>query len=456
MVLLRDNKLDAKQLVHVGDAIQADFLIPKRLGIRSVLIEKNIVRTKFIETKTSNLSLNILESFINNSVETNDPYEHFGYEVLGPILYSFTSWLRDQVKKDKIQKLVFFARDAKIIMKTYEKRFGKDVASCYLRISRKAALNAMLDDAKSLDDILVRYKVIRENTTTIRELLKILDLKTKIDVQFSGKVISELNQSERRELFQSISDDLNRNTNEQKSFLLRYLMQNKIEGKVGFVDVGWNGSTQYCLEKILNDSFMGYYYGVNKDKKYEIYEKTKRKGFLFGDQKYDKNQALIWMNSGIFELMFLAPEGTTESYADKNGVVRPILGECEYSKRNLVIVKKIQNGALEFVEDAMNSSIKEYLDAMTSEVGFDNFKNFSIYPKQEYIDLFKNLEFMNFESGKLLDNRSLRYYVSHPKKFYRNLMDNHCRIWFLKEVFKIDLPYFTILEIAYKKLKKIS
>lgn len=452
-ILLNDNNLNADQLIHVGDAIGADYMIPKKYNIKSILIKKNIKRAEFIGNINNNIYVNILESFLNNHIDTNDIYEHFGYEVLGPILYSFTSWLHNKIGEDKIENLIFFARDAKIILESYQKRFGSERPLRYLRISRKAAMNAMLSEVKNLDEIFEIYKVIRKDTTTVKELLEILGLCIKLDKHILKRKISDLNMYEKKELFDNISNDLAKQSKEQRKILLKYLNQNQIYDRAGLIDVGWNASTQYCIEQIMGKSFNGYYYGVNKDKKYHLYESLKREGFLFDDKRYDKNQALIWMNSGLFELMFLTPEGTTNSYKNVDGEAVPILAKCEYSTSNLSIINKIQSGAMKFIDDVEISTIKDFFMALPSDIGFYNFREFSLRPKRNYIRLFEDMNFQNFKNDKLINNKSFFYYAVHPRGFYRDLMNNHCKVWFMRKVFKLKFPYFTILELLYRKLK---
>ena len=86
--LIQENNLYNKSIIHIGDSIKGDFLSPRKYNIHSLLIKPQ-------KCKKNNNSLddNILSSFIQNrKPKYLNEYQNFGYEVFGPILYSFTNF----------------------------------------------------------------------------------------------------------------------------------------------------------------------------------------------------------------------------------------------------------------------------------------------------------------------------------------------------------------------------
>ena len=67
--------------------------------------------------------------------------------------------------------------------------------------------------------------------------------------------------------------------------------------------------------------------------------------------------------------------------------------------------------------------------------------------------MFKNIEFQNVYTKKLIEHNSFLYYVFHPYKFYKDFRDTTCKIMFMKDVFKIPLPYYKILKKLYIKTR---
>ena len=153
-LLLESEKIPNKKLVHIGDNIRSDYLIPKKLKIKSLLIRKNLKKSLF--DSSMNFDYSILSSFINNNIDSHlDKYSKFGYEILGPILYSFTTYINNKVKNDKIDKIYFLARDAKLIMEVYNSRFKDEIPYYYIHVSRKAIVYANLENLINFDDLYI-------------------------------------------------------------------------------------------------------------------------------------------------------------------------------------------------------------------------------------------------------------------------------------------------------------
>ncbi len=447
--ILKENNIPNNKLIHVGDSFIGDYLIPQKNKINSLLIKRD-VNNLYFKSNNDSLDYNILSSFMNNNIHTKDPYEHFGYEILGPILYSFTSFIHKKVEEDRIQKLYFLARDAKIIMDVYKERYKEDIPIYYLNVSRKSVLNASLENLNNFEDILNKYKSILKETSKVKDLLNVLNLKNKYEFDLN-KLIMNLTDEEKKEIFNKIKDELVKENKIQNEYLQEYLKQNDMNGNVGIVDIGWNATTQYYLKNLTQANMHGYYYGINKDNKYKEYN-IKREGYLFNNNLFDENQVIIYLNGGLFEIMFLAPEGTTIGYKKENNKIIPVLGKEDYKESNIKIVKKIQNMAFKFVEDIQKNFI---LENLTKETYFENFKYLTANPTIRDIKLFKNIEFQNFDKRNLIDNKNLLYYLIHPKIFYKDFMNSYVKTMFMKNIFKIKLPYYKLLKKLYIKNKSL-
>ena len=90
--ILEENNINSAEMLHIGDALKGDYLVPKRLGINTILLKKNQVNNYMqFNYKDLNdeekLSYSIVTSFINNNIQNySDEYSKFGYTVVGPIL----------------------------------------------------------------------------------------------------------------------------------------------------------------------------------------------------------------------------------------------------------------------------------------------------------------------------------------------------------------------------------
>ena len=75
----------------------------------------------------------------SNYNEKDSVFFSFGYETFGIILYGFCKWLRDDLKKNKIKRIIFFSRDGYIIREAFNLIEGSDeFQTDYMYVSRRS------------------------------------------------------------------------------------------------------------------------------------------------------------------------------------------------------------------------------------------------------------------------------------------------------------------------------
>ncbi len=458
-LVAKENNLSYETILHLGDTFMTDFLPPKKIGMNSILVDRYTCNTLFELYNSVDLNYNVLSSFINNHIcqYKMDVYEKFGYEVFGPILLSFVRWVHTQVIENKIQKIFFLARDAKIIMDVYKKQYQEELPIFYLKVSRKSVLMANIVNIRTLDELLEKFQMMLKNTSNVKDLFSSVNLKYesyKKELEkysiFDNVLIMNLSKTQQNNLFNIIKDDLYENCKLQNNYLKKYLQQVNFTGNIALIDIGWNGTIQYYLQKFCDTStkIFGYYYGVNNDNRYKNYDTLNRSGYLFSSQLDLDNQRTIQVSLGLFEMLFLATEGSTLGYKEVNHKIVPVCAEVDYSEKNILTIQKLQSAAKLFVDDAFTS---EFLFLEDCNIAFQNYKNFIQKPTLKNVKLFKNIEFLNAGKYKLIHNKSLFYYVLHPKIFYVDLKNSDCKIMFMKSVFKLKFPYYKFLKAIYEK-----
>ncbi len=444
-----------KKMLHIGDSFKADFIKPRIYGIHSVLIKKHKNYTSFCNIKSKDVSYNVLYRYINNNISKYElsNYEKFGYEILGPILYSFVNWVHNEVKEQEINNIYFLARDAGIIMNAYKILYCNSSNIYYLNISRKAVLNASLDNVSSFDDIFNYYeKMMLKKTSTVNDFFYALEIPN-IDYKNIGeKLLMNLMSSEKEQIFNSVKQELISRSEKQRKYLITYLKQNDFLGKVALIDIGWNGTIQNYIEKLKlkNTDIIGLYYGVMD---WNCYKSITKKGFLFDKNYGEDMKRIIQMSLGFFELLFLSTEGSTVCYEEKDGIIVPVLNDKDSVENVEKNIKGMQNMALQFIKDIQNSNSEKYICQLPSTIFFENYTHFIKTLSLKKVALFSDFEFRNATKNKLISNKSIIYYVFHPKRFYIDFSNSTCKIMFLKSVFKVKLPYFTILNKLYESNK---
>jgi HAD superfamily hydrolase (TIGR01549 family) len=139
-----------EQIIHIGDNEWADYKVPKKLGIKAVRIEKvideylaaNPHAKKLSENADVGLSVALGLAAERWAVGKSDYWENFGYEIAGPIIYAFAKFIETQAKKQKLDHLLFVARDCYALQKVFD-LLGTGIQSHYIYAPR--ILGILLD-----------------------------------------------------------------------------------------------------------------------------------------------------------------------------------------------------------------------------------------------------------------------------------------------------------------------
>ena len=174
-MILRENSYSPGKIVHIGDALMADYIRPKLSGIRSVHIPREVNHTLYCrKSKTGELDSDSLYSFINNTVsESGDRLFRIGYETLGPLLYGFCVWLHEYKLRLGIDKFLFLSRDGQIMRAAYKILYPKEDTE-YVYASRRSLLVPILRHCKDIKAMLDRLSIYRY--TSVRTMLDLLGL----------------------------------------------------------------------------------------------------------------------------------------------------------------------------------------------------------------------------------------------------------------------------------------
>lgn len=471
--VLKDLNIKPKEIIHIGDAKKSDFLIPRLKGMNSIRIPYHIDQLNYYNpealTAEQLFAYNNVSRFINNNINLKESmYHNVGYEVFGVLLYAFSKWLMEDLKKENISKVFFFSRDGLILKKAFEMvDTAKEFNSTYFYVSRRSLTVPLLWLYHELDNLHENITITRYFSvdTFLRRLglepqsyvdiiegegLSLDTLLNKDTFQKDSKVIA---------LYSKLKEDVISNSKKEFELLVQYLKENGFEGDIAIVDIGWRGSMQKAIKKVaeaagIKVNIQGYYMGLDKE-----IEGQKGKGFIHNYDTADDLKVRLAAFFGLFETFFLASHGSVEKYQLVDNKVEAVLMKSEYDdeKGNPSIysnyVKEIHEGALKFIENYRN---QRYLNILPidSETAFRNMFTLGTSPKLSDIHKFKEFPFMDTEYSKLVNAKSAIYYLFHPKKFIQDYFKSVWKIGFLKDVFKINIPYFKVYNLLKKIVKK--
>jgi predicted HAD superfamily hydrolase len=388
--VLEKHNLKPDRFVMVGDNERSDLQIPLDKGattihfLRPVELARGLPRfSHLIESHEQrgdvdaeitlglvvnrNFSQIQFPNFNPDSLVEVNPF-NWGYSLLGPLLTSFSQYLIRKAKEDKIKRLYFLSREGKTIKTGFDcwsKGVEKAPSSDYLVISRRAAGLAAVS---SFDDILKIAKTTYFPNTIEKFIY------TRYGLQFTDDRWREIEKTTNMErttiisvqngkidtltpLLKIIQTDIFEKVQQELQGLLLYLDKKglNIDNNQAVVDIGYGGSAQSYINKLISQKIHGYYMLTNEKASqvadtYGVF----LRGCYHENIKPSSNAPIISRLSFDLEKLLSTNEPQVEYYEVDNsgnveGQFRALLPEeltCTYIRNQLI------EGALAFIKDA--------------------------------------------------------------------------------------------------------
>ena len=156
----------------------------------------------------------------------------------------------------------------------------------------------------------------------------------------------------------------------------------------------------------------------------------------------------------MLEKIFTANHGSTIKYQKEKNEIVPVLSSDSTENENKIF-SEIQDGAIDFIQDVLEYKTIYNIELNELEA-INGLFRLTLYPTNKDIKLFKSINYKDDVNSKLIIDKSFAYYLFHLKNFYydfsnyRDINDIFLSGWkigFLKNVFKIKLPYFKIYNL---------
>jgi FMN phosphatase YigB (HAD superfamily) len=345
--------LDALQvapgaMVHVGDNAVADYTAPSRLGIHSVHLRQFGPETEqrlrleagvssIIEPASRTIRPVLQPHRAALSLRTNDdPAFALGYDVLGPIMYNFASWIRAEAeameaKVGKPVKLAFLLRDGHLPGEAFKALFP-DWADrvAMVEISRFTAQAAAFTNAAAVNDYLVPRlgeddrAVFRVKVKDICTTQMLFDEAERVAL---GRNVEALDYLKAVMLPSNLRKILSRSAKYAERLFAYLRAQGIADGDaVMLVDLGYNGSVQNALETVLPArmglTLAGRYLGLRE----AISTGYDKKGLL-DSRHYDAAAISIpWQPIAILEQFCTMAQGSVMDYRPNGTPIRSAPG----------------------------------------------------------------------------------------------------------------------------------
>ena len=366
--------------IHIGDNEQSDIHIPCNLGKNffHVIQGKKIYElSNLYYKKQLNYDTKLIQGLLVNKCLFNSPFYNknynlndLGYGILGPLLLKFAQYLK-QISKD-YDEILFFAREGYYLEKIYKKLYPDDDKIKYFLISRRAVTVANIQSKKDI------MKIFNTNYKgSIRKLFY-----HRLGIYLDDIDDIEVCCPNQNSIVEKYVDDnieiILKNAKKERENYLKYINKkiNNIDSRILAVDLGYSGTSQYELSKLINKKIDGAYFIVSDNlKPFSIGCKVFS---CYNDVIYDKSfdNNPLGRYSLILESFLTAPDGQLICF-DENSFPK-FLYE---SKKNEIIklLDKIYEGIIDFINDYLSINNKNI-----NEINID--KDFLVHIFQKFVE----------------------------------------------------------------------
>lgn len=301
------------RVAHLGDNLRSDVLAAKRFGFDSYQF------VPYSNSRSESLAVAIHEGLVAFRCEFKNLYEKLGYILAGPIALGYANFVSNEVELNKIDKVLFVARDGWILKNVFEYLNHSKSKAEYVYLNRIVGLTALLqwaDNPNYLKIILDHYSAA-----------------------IPGLVVS-CNHQENLNSFQRFKKEILLQSLKSRNELVQHVLRAADNAKsVAIVDVTTSSFSSYLFAKeILADRLEDAFYlitYINKkfDYVYEVYQ----------------DQPIAIGNTHIVELLELLLSSPEPSILSIHGGA-PLFSEPECEKRQYVY-HSILNGVMQYVRD---------------------------------------------------------------------------------------------------------
>lgn len=350
-LVIKEQKINEKDMLHIGDNPQADFEVPNSLGINTQKIE-NYNKSNKIENRTLNYKDIIGVKNISTMYE--------GGKFLSIIPYYFILKIILEENNKGTTNVYYFTREGEFfsevhkIIRNNNYYYTNNCQEQILEVSRMATFSPSIPNF-SIDSLMNVWN--QYNKQSLKDLYitlninitKYKDYFVKYNLDTDEKIQNPWENKNIQKLFQDKNyiNKMNKEIVQKREELLKYFLSKKISNDnkpLTVVDIGWRGTIQDNIARIFSKKeITGYYLSLfdffnvqgNNVKKYSIVEE---KEFI---QKY------IGHLITFFEMIFIPDSGSVINYIDGKAN-RKIVDE-EY-KSNIKYIKDLQKGMLDGVK----------------------------------------------------------------------------------------------------------
>lgn len=368
-------KVDPSQTIVVGDNLHSDVIVPDFNGFCTLKVpsyreqlKEDIVKSQLatLSLKNNNISyLGVVSEILYSNVDfrcssllRGSPY-CLGVVFLGPLLYEFTRRLISLTKLYKVKKLHFLTREGIIIKEVYDliaSRYinspqsrilysSRTIANCLKIVSKESLLNILDNNSYFVGTLKPFFQGRYGYSLTQSDWERLHE---------AGILDKEYNMSNDRKILEKaikvIGEKIVR-TMKKKGDIYREYLDHELFNGSAFVDIGYSGTMQDCINSISKYKHMGFYICSfsdvdNADIKISVLSK-----FLHDSEKLEK---IFFNYSFYYEALMMPSFPSIVGVKKDDGSFYPVYDDQEVTSTQFAFREEVRRGALLFVKSVLN------------------------------------------------------------------------------------------------------
>lgn len=367
--------VDPRRILHVGDSYHSDYFQPSQFGLQSYSIPKGSDLEEFATPAYSDSSPadSVALSVCQNYLAANPITGAFGvgFTSLGPLLFGFSTWLRNHCKNNNITKIYFIAREGWLLQKAFdqlESLLGKTSDSFYFLASRRSLFFATLSSENFIQDLfkfLVSAKPVK-----LSKYLSTIDLElSSSEIQKYGyssldQIVDPYNNEKEKDkicrLFEDNKKEILANAQSEKLAYITYLKSLELDKaeKIAIVDSGWFGNGQPCIKTVVesvnpNCEVFGYYFALHQEAQSKLGPKSVADSYLYHFDDAHNNLDNFLVLARLVEVFLTAPYHSLKKLTQiESGEVKPVYLNSHEEVQVHESITLVQEGALSYINKA--------------------------------------------------------------------------------------------------------
>ena len=382
----------ADSMFHIGDNVHSDLKQPQLLGAHALhvavsdwttgaYIEQHVTLsgsggTEGVSSLCAGLARRQSVSPIREGGEVDglSLWDKIGYEIAGPLMYSFVYWISQRAEAHGSEKLFFLSRDGYYLEQAFRKcaqKWGTGRSSVYMYSSRRLLNLARISQ---LDEPSLEFLLSSNPDLMIRDFGARIGLDCDLysdAVNHAGLSLDEVvtthhgcyttpeAKARLRALLKGLESPILKLASEERHKLLDYFHDVGFgSGPIAIVDLGWQASSIRSLQDLMNGNggdsrLRGYYFGTWKFAQPALDHGCLIESFFFHLDKPGSRSLLIAECTEMIEHFFTAPHPTVVSLKKEGNHWAPVYGGWETTESQRLRIARMSVAALQFVDDML-------------------------------------------------------------------------------------------------------